>query len=229
MSASKMRSLASSNDFTSFAQGLPPPMTTKDARKLYNDVRKGMGLSEEYKFKNHIALKPVSETREAFVQGQLFQIGDKVIIKENDQLATIIMLGSNYVIVEMADNTKIRKWLDSVELVESNDPPEWGTDASTNKAKRITPGENIDKKNTTEKSHQSGLWYDISQRRRAGMNNQRVEQTDMERTKETIARDKQRSTDKINKEKEETKIRHDRMLDRARRAIMLRKNRGTRT
>ena len=45
MSASKMRGFASENDFTSFSQGLPNTMSNRDAKKLFNDVRKGMGLS----------------------------------------------------------------------------------------------------------------------------------------------------------------------------------------
>lgn len=244
MSASKMRSFASNNDFTSFAQGLPTQMSNKDARKLFNDVRKGMGLSEEHRFKNHIALKPVSETREAFVQGQLYQIGDSVIIKESDQLATIVMLGSNYVIVEMSDNTRVRKWLDAVELVESDNQPEWGTDASTRKAKKITPGQCVDEEKDTHvtkdgRTVQKGLWYNINQRRKKGLPPKKpgqegypktlnIEQADMERAREIIARDKQISSDKIAKEKEKVKVKHDRMLDRARRAVMLRKNRGTR-
>ena len=41
MSASKMRAFATDNDFQSFAQGLPSKVNNKDAKKLFNDVRKG--------------------------------------------------------------------------------------------------------------------------------------------------------------------------------------------
>ena len=76
-----------------------------------------MGLKEELEFKNHIELETVSETREQYVQGNLFQVGDSVVIKESDEVGTISVLGANYVIIETA-NGKLRKWLDSVELVE---------------------------------------------------------------------------------------------------------------
>jgi hypothetical protein len=121
MSASKQRENASKNDFVAFSQGVPKSMSNADARKLFNDVRKGMGLSEELEFKNHVALTPVSETREQYVQGDLFQVGDTVVIKESDQVGKVSVLGANYVIVETA-NGKLRKWLDAVELLERQDP-----------------------------------------------------------------------------------------------------------
>ena len=121
MSASKQRANASANDFVSFSQGVPRTMSNKDARSLFNDVRKGMGLSEERSFKNHIELSPVSETREQYVQGNLYQVGDSVVIKESEELGVVSFLGSNYVIVECGDK-KYRKWLDAVELVEKQDP-----------------------------------------------------------------------------------------------------------
>lgn len=121
MSASKQRANASANDFVSFSQGVPRTMSNRDARSLFNDVRKGMGLSEERSFKNHIELTPVSETREQYVQGNLYQVGDSVVIKESEELGVVSFLGSNYVIVECGDK-KYRKWLDAVELVEKQDP-----------------------------------------------------------------------------------------------------------
>ncbi len=56
MSATKMRKAASDNDYQTFAQGIPKSMSDKDTRKLFNDVRKGMGLKEERSFKRHIDL-----------------------------------------------------------------------------------------------------------------------------------------------------------------------------
>lgn len=119
MSASKLRAAAKDNDFIKFSQGVPNSLTTKDTKKLFNDVRRGMGLVEEVTFKNHIALNPISESREAFVQGKLYDIGDKVYIKSSGLPATISILGSNYVIVETADGHKSRQWIDGVELVEA--------------------------------------------------------------------------------------------------------------
>lgn len=48
MSASKMREHAKSGDFNSFRQGVPSHVPEKHARELFRDVRKGMGLNEDY-------------------------------------------------------------------------------------------------------------------------------------------------------------------------------------
>ena len=118
MSASKMRQFATDNNFTSFAQGLGSSMGNKDAKKLFTDVRDGMGLKEETVFKRHVELEPVSETREQFVQGKLFDLGDSVIIKESDEMGTIVHLGTNYVVVQISEDKTIRKWLHDVTKVE---------------------------------------------------------------------------------------------------------------
>ena len=117
MSASKQRENAKGNDFVSFSQGVPKAMSNADARKLFNDVRKGMGLSETTEFRNHISLEPISEEREAFVRGELFSIGDDVVIKESDELGKIVQLGANYVIIESNGKT-LRKWFTAVEKLE---------------------------------------------------------------------------------------------------------------
>ena len=123
MSASKMRSFASDNDFASFSQGLPSSMSNKDAKKLFMDVRSGMGLKEETVFKRHVELEPLSETREAFVRGDLFDLGDTVVVKNTEEVGTLTHLGSNYVIVQLSENKVVRKWLDDVEKLEESSEP----------------------------------------------------------------------------------------------------------
>ena len=117
MSASKQRENAQKNDFVAFSQGVPKSMSNPDTRKLFNDVRTGMGLKEANEFRNHLELETVSETREQYVSGELFGVGDTVVIKESEEIATVSVLGANYVIVETSDGKKMRKWLDAVELV----------------------------------------------------------------------------------------------------------------
>lgn len=121
MSASKQRANAAANDFVTFSQGVPKSMSNQDARKLFNDVRKGMGLKETREFKNHIELEPVSETREQYVQGNLYNVGDLVVVKETGNITEVTHLGANYVITETND-VKTRRWLDAVELLERQDP-----------------------------------------------------------------------------------------------------------
>jgi len=117
MSASKMRSLANEGDFTQFSQGLPRNVSNSDAKKVYNEVRKGMGLKEQKEYFNKLHFEPVSEKREAYVKGTLYNIGDRVAIVGSDELGSVTSLGTNYVIVESAGKM-YRKWLTDVELVE---------------------------------------------------------------------------------------------------------------
>jgi len=137
MSATKMRQAATDNDYQTFAQGIPKSMSDKDTRKLFNDVRKGMGLKEERSFKRHIDLGKLDDTREAYVQGDLFELGDTVVVKESEEVGIVSVLGANYVIVECGDK-KLRKWLDSVELVEKKAPqdPEIGKDVKGTQPKK---------------------------------------------------------------------------------------------
>ena len=117
MSASKMRSLANEGDFTQFSQGLPRNVSNSDAKKVYNEVRKGMGLKEQKEYFNKLHFEPVSEKREAYVKGTLYNIGDRVAIVGSDELGSVTSLGTNYVIVESAGKM-YRKWLTDIELVE---------------------------------------------------------------------------------------------------------------
>ena len=120
MSASKMRSLASKGDFTQFSQGLPRSVSNNEAKKVYNEVRRGMGLKEQKEYKTTLHFTPVSEEREAYVKGNLFDINDSVAFIGSDELATVTSLGSNYVIVESNGKT-YRKWLTDIQLVEKEE------------------------------------------------------------------------------------------------------------
>jgi type IV secretory pathway TrbD component len=120
-SATKQRQAAKTNDFTAFGQGLPRGMSNADAKALFNAVRSGMGLKETKDFTHHVKLDTVSETREQYVQGDLFQVGDRVVVIADDTIATVTHLGSNYVIVEQ-EGLQMRKWLNAVELLEKRQP-----------------------------------------------------------------------------------------------------------
>jgi hypothetical protein len=194
MSASKMRALASSGDFTQFSQGIPRNVSNADTKAIYNAVRKGMGLKEATEYTQHIQLQPVSEIRESYVNGELFKEGDTVVIKETGELAKVKTLGSNYVIIEGSGN-QYRKWLDAVEKV--NDPSiEYETADFSVKLESLSE----DVKNFKEFSEQN-----------------------IELTRARISREKE-----VEKRKDKAdKVRHDRMLDRARMARTRAVNRRT--
>jgi len=119
MSASKLRQAAAANDLQSFMKGMPSGFN--DAKDLFNDVRKGMGLNESHDFRSHIQLQPVSEEREAYVSGDLFNEGDSVVITKTEEVGTIAFLGANYVVVETAEGKKFRKWISDVERLDEGE------------------------------------------------------------------------------------------------------------
>ena len=124
-SGTKQRKYASDSNFTKFSQGLPKAMSNSDAKSLFNAVRKGMGLKEETVFRNQVQLESISETREKFVSGELFDMGEQVIIKSTGEVGEISFIGSNYVIVETPDR-KSRQWIESVEKIEeASATPKW--------------------------------------------------------------------------------------------------------
>lgn len=112
MSASKLRQAAADNDFQLFMKGMPSDFD--EARNLFNDVRKGMGLTESTNFRKHIQLNPVSEEREAYVSGNLFSEGSSVVINATEEVGTVQYLGANYVIVETGEGKRYRKWVTDV-------------------------------------------------------------------------------------------------------------------
>ena len=177
MSASKQRENAKDNNFTAFAQGLPKQMSNPDAKKLFNAVRKGMGLKEAKDFKNHIQLQPVSDLREAYIKDGIYQVGDEVVMLKHEIVGNIQHLGSNYVIVESKGETW-RCWLNDIEKTDPNAQPtyndsgiksddidgvireeykyDYGTPESIKLMKKTTPGQN------------EGLWANIHAKRRRG-------------------------------------------------------------
>ena len=94
MSASKMRAAASEGDFQSFARGLPKSFG--DKLSLFNLLRKRMGLKEMVNFRKHVELPKLSEKRERYISGEIFNIGDRVQCQKSNQNFTIVELYSNY-------------------------------------------------------------------------------------------------------------------------------------
>lgn len=111
---------ASANDLELFSKNLPA--TLKEKHELFNAVRAGMGLKESKSFRKHIQLESVSAIREAYINEEIFAVGDDVVIKESQEVGKIAHRGSNYLIVSMHDGRRVRKWLNGVELLEKKAP-----------------------------------------------------------------------------------------------------------
>jgi len=111
MSASKLRAAAKDNDLITFSKGMPKGF--KGAESLMNSVRAGLGLKETYVYKQETKLKRLSVLREKYIKGNLFEVGDEVIIVESHERAIINKLCSNYVEVNINGETK-NVWISDI-------------------------------------------------------------------------------------------------------------------
>lgn len=100
MSATKMRQAAAENNFSKFRQGTPTAMSVAMARRMFYDVRAGMGINEG------------ESIRYQFINDELFNVGD-VVVYEGNEFA-IKVKGTNYVILENGN----RVWLHDVQPTE---------------------------------------------------------------------------------------------------------------
>ena len=98
MSATKMRMTAQQNDLAGFSKGLPAGFAAND---VFNAVRKGMGLKLENTFRQHVDLPVVSQRREEYVGGELFQEGDIVNVKGQNTVGEILVCGSNLSLIHI--------------------------------------------------------------------------------------------------------------------------------
>jgi len=138
MSASKMRSSASDGDFDTFKMGVPSGF--KDALKLYNDVRKNMGIREE---RDMGEMTDFESLRDLYLTGKLWNIGD--IVESKGVSGKVINKGTNYLSFVSEDGKVHKTWL--YDIVERNYAQEYanyqGTPeqiarrSSRNKARRV--------------------------------------------------------------------------------------------
>jgi len=143
MSASKMRDAASAGDFDSFKTGVPSSF--KDSQKLYNDVRKNMGIREEREMGE---MNDFETLRDMYLTGKLWNVGD--LVEANGAEGRIIRKGTNYVAFNDSTGKVHKAWLQ--DIVERNYAKEYanyqGTPeqierrSSRNKARRVM-GDNV--------------------------------------------------------------------------------------
>ena len=111
MSASKMRAAASEGDFDSFQTGVPAGF--KDARKLFNDVRKNMGIREE---KDMGDMSDLENLRDMYLTGKIWNAGD--LVEANGYSGEIIRKGTNYLSFVDKDGKVHKAWLHEIVLDE---------------------------------------------------------------------------------------------------------------
>ena len=113
MSASKMREMAKNNDFKTFKTGLTRNLSDRDAKQLFDAVKKGMGINERYEsFTDFLN----NDLREEYHQEKIFNVGD-MIEHVNGSTGTIVRRGTNYVSYEN-DGLVKKAWLYDIQELE---------------------------------------------------------------------------------------------------------------
>ena len=138
MSASKLRKHAKDGDFETFSKGVPKALGEKDAKKLYNTVRKNMGLDEEFETWEIAPKLDWKNLRENYVTGKIFQVGKIVENMNTGIIGNIIRTGTNYVICVTEAGEMFKAWIHDI-----NEVYEIGTDEYRKYVQRITPNEPI--------------------------------------------------------------------------------------
>ena len=108
MSGTKMRDAAKKGDFDSFKRGLPPTLTTVDARRLMNEIREGMGIDA---VKESIEL-PKTDLRERYHAGEIFNLEE--IVESEGIVYQIKKRGSNHLLLQDQSGNMVSKWITDV-------------------------------------------------------------------------------------------------------------------
>ena len=117
MSATKMRDEAEKGNFDSFKTGIPDTMSDADKKKMYFDVRKGMGIREE---RDMGKMDIYEEMRDDYLTGKIWNVGDPVIV--NDKEGEVVRKGTNYLSYMTEDGKVHKAWLHEIELDEKKSP-----------------------------------------------------------------------------------------------------------
>jgi hypothetical protein len=113
MSASKMRAAAEKGDFDSFKTGIPSTLNDANKKKLYFDVRKGMGIREEREMGNDY-----DSLRDAYLTGKIWNVGE--VVEANGVSGEVVRKGTNYLSFVSEDGKVHKAWLHEIELDERN-------------------------------------------------------------------------------------------------------------
>jgi hypothetical protein len=123
MSASKLRKAAAEGDFKTFRTGVPSALDDKDAKQIYNTLRKSMGIEEGWNLWQIAPKFDWKNLRENYVNGNIFKVNDIVENLNTGLIGKIIRRGTNYLICVTEDNIMFKSWIhDVVEKVEVEVP-----------------------------------------------------------------------------------------------------------
>ena len=109
----KVKSIVSKGDYTSFKNLMPTSFRDIDCKIMFNEMRQAVGLEhikEDFKFS-------IDKLRDKYFKGEIYQIGD--LVESTGQRYEIMDRGSNYLVVVNETGDLSRKWIKDVSLVEA--------------------------------------------------------------------------------------------------------------
>ena len=118
LSSSRMRLAAMEGDFKTFRSGLPEDIPRKQAMALFDTVRQGMGVDQVDECWNIWEIAPKEDPqnlREAYINKEVFNIGDLVENLNNGLIGRIIRRGANHLICVTEDKIMFKSWIKDVQ------------------------------------------------------------------------------------------------------------------
>jgi hypothetical protein len=113
VSGSVMRNFASSNDFNN-------PAHVREFKKMlhsgfsHDDAKT---LMQKIKERSTKTAAPTNEEREAYVQGNKFQLKEWVLDRYTGQTAQIVYRGPTYVTLQFQEGTTVKRWIEGVQSI----------------------------------------------------------------------------------------------------------------
>ena len=152
MSASKMRKAAADNDFASFRKGMPKTLSNDQMVSIYTQVQKSMGVTPKEAVIESWEVAPrlyPQELREAYIQNEIYNIGDTVSHDTTGMVGKIVRKGTNHLICVTESEEMFKTWTQDVSPADLKPQPaistpkerEVGTDSLRSFLQRLTPGE----------------------------------------------------------------------------------------
>ena len=115
MSASKLRKAAADGNLKAFQAGVPKALDDQDAERLFNTIRKKMGVKEKMIAKESLwQIAPKLDwkgLRDNYVNEKIFNIGDIVENLNNGLIGKIIRRGTNHLICVTENNMMFKSWI----------------------------------------------------------------------------------------------------------------------
>lgn len=115
ISSGMLRRAAAENRFNEFKRGMPKEIGEGDVRKMFNDVRRGMGfknnVKENYNLWEIAPELDYKNLRENYVRNEVFRLDDVVENMNTGLVGKVIRRGTNYLICVTEDDIMFKSWI----------------------------------------------------------------------------------------------------------------------